>query len=294
MSKPYYQLVSYRLLRLLRREVAIRVGSGILRVPTASIESLALMYWNLSWKTEIIRAVLARRSGAFLDVGVNVGMTLLDFLTAEHSSARYIGFEPNPKCVSYLRDVIRRNELHDCTLVPAGLADRDALLKLYLAPGQDADSAASIIQSLRPTGTFETMWVPCFRFDALRESLGVEQIALIKIDVEGAELEVLRGMANSIQETNPYILCEVLHADAHADEAAHRSRNGALRDLLHAMGYAIWNIEKSPGGAVVRLERIEAFPFKRWTRQNSEECDYLFVPRGAEAELENFGFRLTP
>ncbi len=294
MSKPYYQRVSYRLLRLLLREVAIRVGNGTLRVPTASIESLALMHWNSSWKTEIIRAVLAQRSGAFLDVGVNVGMTLLDFLTTGQSPGRYIGFEPNPKCVSYLRAVLRRNGLHDCTLVPAGLADSDALLKLHLTPGQDADSAASIVQSLRPAGTFETMWVPCFRFDGLRESLGVEHIALIKIDVEGAELEVLRGMGNSIKETNPFILCEVLHADAHADEAAHRLRNGALQDLLHAMGYAIWNVEKSADGAVVGLARTDAFFFKRWTRQNSEECDYLFVPRGAEAEMESFGFKLTP
>ena len=170
--------------------------------------------------------------------------------------------------------------------MPAALADRDTLLKLHLLPGRDADSAATVIQSLRPHETFETQWVPCFRFDRLRESLAVDQIALVKIDVEGAELKVLNGMTQTIEAASPFILCEVLNADAYVDENAYRARTVALRDLVHAMRYTIWHIYKASNGTVSRLAPIEMFPFKRWALKTSEECDYLFV-------LVNLGFSLA-
>ena len=294
MSRPYYQRVPYRLLKLFRREVKIQVGRRCLRVPIAPIESLAvsLLATKLEGRGQS-GAVMSKRPGAVLEVGANVGTTLLDYLAGGHSPAGYFGFEPNPRCVSFLGDFVRRNGLGDCTLVPAGLADRDALLKLHLLPGRDADSAATVVQSLRPQETFETQWVPCFRFDALRPTLAVDHIALVKIDVEGAELEVLRGMRQDIEQTKPFILCEVLLADAHVDESAYRARTVALRDLVHAIGFAIWHIEKAPDGAVSRLARIETFPFKRWTHQTAEECDYLFVPTSGEAEMTNLGFNLT-
>ena len=96
MSRPYYQRVPYRLLRLVQSEVKLRLGARTVDVPTTPIESLAFLYWEPSWKAEIIRAVLAKRPGVFLDVGANVGTTLLDYLACDHPPASYVGFEPNP------------------------------------------------------------------------------------------------------------------------------------------------------------------------------------------------------
>jgi len=48
--------------------------------------------------------------------------------------------------------------------------------------------------------------VPCFTFDEVRKSMKLETVNFIKIDVEGAELEAVTGMINSINECKPVIL----------------------------------------------------------------------------------------
>lgn len=268
------------------------LGERCLTVPTAQLPSLAFLFCERSWKTELIKLFLARRKGAFLDVGANVGTTLLDFLTTGQPVSRYVGFEPNPRCVGYMNDVIKRNDLGACTIAPVGLSDAHQLMKLHLLPNRQMDSAGTLMASLRPNEAFETVWVPCFRFDDLREALGIKEIALIKVDVEGAELEALRGMSESIASAKPIILCEVLYADQHAAECLYTKRLDLLRDLIHSLGYAIWHIEKTTSGAVESLTKFASFPFRRWTPETSEESDYVFIPSAEEALLENLGFKM--
>src|ERR1700682_1074969 len=67
-------------------------------------------FWKRSWKTEVIGRLASSDRGTFLDVGVNVGQTLLD-VCVTNPSARYLGFEPNISNVFYLREMIRANSL---------------------------------------------------------------------------------------------------------------------------------------------------------------------------------------
>jgi FkbM family methyltransferase len=293
MSKPYYQRVPYRLLRRLQREVKLQVGPRRLAVPTAPVESLAYLYWRPGWKTQLIEALLREQAGVFIDVGANVGTTMLDFLAVAPPAMRYLGFEPNPHCVAFLQGIIERNKLAPCSLSPVGLADSHAVAKLHLLPARPADSAATMLDSLRPQETFETIEIPIRRFDALRESLGVADIALVKIDVEGAELEVLRGMAESLAAEKPPVLCEVLHADAHVDEMVYRARTDELARQIHALDYEIWHIAKTADGRVSALTHCVELPFRRWTPETAEECDYLLVNSARDTGLERLGFPLN-
>ncbi|MDH8249875.1 FkbM family methyltransferase, partial [Klebsiella pneumoniae] len=68
----------------------------------------------------------------------------------------------------------------------------------------------------------------CYRFDDIRAALQIGKIGLLKIDVEGAELPVLRGMEASIVKDRPWILCEVLHRDFRAEASDHQLRLDAL------------------------------------------------------------------
>jgi hypothetical protein len=133
---------------------------------------------------------------------------------------------------------------------------------------------------------FDTDIIPCFRFDEIRQDLALGKVAFVKVDVEGAELETLTGMEGSIQECRPLVLCEVLFTDSKADLLAKNLRNTKLMRFLANMSYKVFQIIKSAGVAhIVDAKKLQEFPSAYWTMENSELCDYLFVPEEKERDI---------
>jgi FkbM family methyltransferase len=222
---------------------------------------------------------LGQRPGALLDIGANVGQTLFDFL-ATGAKSRYIGFEPNARCSAYLSRLIQRNGLTQATLAPVALGDSAALLQLHSFSTSDTDSSAFIHSFVRPKCETRGEYIPCLRFDDIAGSLGIDRIALCKIDVEGFELEALRGMRATLQTHRPPILCEVLDADAAAGLGLHAERIDQLQALLSGTDYLIYQINKTAGGRLAGIEPVPTLPKRRRSKAAEDDCDYLFAHRG--------------
>lgn len=237
----------------------------------------AMMAWGADWKTATVAAILNHRQGTLIDVGANVGQTLLDFLAAPRRSA-YLGFEPNLTCYQHLAAFISANRLSQCRVVPVALGDRNGIGELYRLGG-DTDAGATMRDTLRPRG--DVLADPCcvFRLDDLGELLGETEIALIKIDTEGTELEVLRGAEQTIRRTRPWILCEVLHRDELADPESYSQRCDELMRLVSDFDYRVQRIVQSAtGSSVAGLEQVDQFPNQAWDEESIRSCDYIFVP----------------
>ncbi|WP_421864331.1 FkbM family methyltransferase [Parvibaculum sp.] len=263
----------------------VRAGSRSLSIPGGTPAGARLLRdWSPNWKTSVIGHFLGRRSGAFIDIGTNIGQTLLDFYEAKGPQSRYIGFEPNPSCVEMMNAIISGNRLEDATMVPVGLSGRDGLMKIYVGNTDPTDQGGTFMESLRPAKQLNSFWVPCFRFDAVLEDLGMGagDLAFIKIDVEGAELHVLEGMKETLAAGQVPVLCEVLHRDPQADEAAYRERVTAIAELVRAQDYRIHRILRSAAQKIEGLEEVADFPQKVWDATSGRECDYLFLPAGYE------------
>jgi FkbM family methyltransferase len=257
----------------------LQMSWGDIFIPADQAAMAELVAWQPDWKTEIITKLLAVRAGAFVDVGANCGQTLLDYFAAA-STASYVGFEPNHHCVCVLNDIIRANARSDCLLIPAGLSDENGLRRLLLDKNSNTDSSASLDAELRPDRDCDVQFVACYKFDDIRPQIGIGDISLMKVDVEGAELSALRGMRAALRENGPWILCEVLHRDSKASETSHRVRMNDLMSFIAEMGYICLNIQKSADGcSVLGLVTMAQFPNKIWTWDNASECDYIFVPR---------------
>jgi len=260
-----------------------KLAGGTLTVhPFASDAPMrAMMEWKAHWKTRAIAAILARRSGTFIDVGANVGQSLLDFLSSSHRSA-YLGFEPNLTCYQHLATFIAENCLDNCKVVPAGLGDRNGIATLYRLAG-DVDSGGTMLKELRPRT--KVMSDPCciFKLDDLPELLPEPEIALIKIDAEGSELAVLRGMEMTVRRAQPWLLCEVLHRDDLAEAAPYHRRCAELMRLLRELGYGVQRAVHDDA-QIVELEGVSEFPDKLWTDESIRLCDYLFVPNSDLAQ----------
>lgn len=269
------------------RHAALRTHvprTGIrVRALAADAPVRSLIAWRPTWKTRVITTILRHRRGAFIDVGVNVGQTLLDYLQAPVRSL-YVGFEPNPVCFQHLRELVALNALEDCTVYPAALSDRTGVETLHLFGG-DTDPGASLLPNLRPDRETQSLPVCVYRFDELPDVLSHNEIALVKIDVEGAELKVLRGMERTIATKSPWILCEVLHRDERADPELFESRCDALIQLVDKLGYKAHRIiQDESGSEIAGLRAVHAFPSKVWDEHSSLECEYMLVPaRESEA-----------
>jgi hypothetical protein len=121
--------------------------------------------------------------------------------------------------------------------------------------------------------------------DEALASLNIERVAAIKIDVEGAELEVVRGLTRTIDRWRPAIVCEILptYSGAGADgrRAFRQPRIDALLDILRLYDYRLFRLP--PGGGAMPLQTIEP-------HSDNTLTNYAFVPSPLAADL---GFDLS-
>lgn len=249
-------------------------------------ENVGLIFWQPNWKSQIIARVLKHRPGLFIDVGVNVGQTLLDYHAAPLRNG-YLGFEPNPRCVQRVDDIISASQVADCEIVPAGLADQSGVISLYVNPQDKTDACATVVKDLRPGFITQAIYVPAFRFDDESDKIVKGRfISLVKIDVEGGELGVITGMAQTLRDQKPWIICEVLHRAPSADPDVQRASNAELMRALTAVNYKVFRIEKDEGEReIAGFTPMDEFPNWIFEREkNGHLCDYLFVPDGTDPQ----------
>lgn len=257
---------------------------GLVIPSSASAAPLrAMLAWQPDWKTAAIGDILRLRPGMLIDVGANVGQTLLDFLSAPVHST-YVGFEPNPVCHGHLSKFISTNRLDRCLVVPAALGERNGIAQLY-SYGGDVDSGATTVSGLRPRLKSMGASIAMLRLDDIVQDLPDSDIALVKIDVEGGELAVLRGMEKTIRESKPWLLCEVLHRDVSAEPESFVQRCQDLTRFVADVDYRVLRmVHRGADGGIVRLDDVVAFPALEWDDETSPfACDYLFVPKGEVA-----------
>jgi FkbM family methyltransferase len=196
------------------------------------------------WLDETLARLFRLHKGAFLDVGVNVGQTLLK-AKALDPARRYYGFEPNPRCCQYVEQLIRANRLAACAVIPAGLSSYSGLAVLQMTKNTDLDSCASVVPGHWPDDSdLDTRYVTVLHGDVAVETIGIAEIAAIKIDVEGGELDVLRGLERTLRAHQPYLVFEILPV---VDVASNYGRlrivrRRALLDLLAMLGYRLYRV----------------------------------------------------
>jgi len=175
----------------------------------------------------------------FVDVGANVGQSAISFLM-NCPSGRVISFEPNLLYKPVLEGVRKllgesRFEFHMC-----GLSDVDSELELYVPT---VDGVPYMQEASLTLTQFEKPWVSdrlksygtkieiipvCARFK-ISDDL-IVHADVVKIDAEGAEMSVLRGMPKLIENSSPIFLIE-------------NNDWSAVTDYLKAFGYGVYQYD---------------------------------------------------
>lgn len=276
----FYSRIPTRVRGLLDVNVGERFGPHDVVFPMSRGGGLLVSQLG-AWKIQLFALLSELRSGTFVDVGVNLGQTLLEMRLAGLQD-RFVGFEPNPSCVPYAERLAHANGITDFMIVPTGLAAESGVCRFYRRDGigDESDAAASLIENLRPGRALKAFCVSVHPFDSVRDAAGIDRVGIIKIDVEGAESQVVAGMRGTLRTDRPIIVCEVLTTDRNASLAESDTRNANLLETLGDADYAVARIDKSPDeSALLGFTPIESFPSRYWTPEEAHLCDYVFYPR---------------
>ncbi len=161
-------------------------------------------YWE-SWLTVFCARVLQPGMIAF-DVGANLGYYTLLFANRVGPAGRVIAIEPNPETFELLTETVGFNGYGSMTsLICAAAAARSGdVAELFVPLGEPKNATIAFRANNRPSEL--TASVPTISVDELAKSL--DRVDFVKIDVEGAEQQVLDGMAATIERYKPTIVLE--------------------------------------------------------------------------------------
>ena len=188
--------------RLVRKPITVSLFNGqrFRAYPDCPVSS-GVLYTRIPNSRNIIFLRKHLLGGTLIDVGANVGsVTLLLADTIEHA----ILFEPNPVAAARARENLARNKL-DFKVYEVALSDSNGEIRFECNGGVDV--GARVVGNA-PSHRRSTFVVPCITFDEFLRQHGDPEFAvsLVKIDVEGHENSVLRGMRQFLAEKRPPLL----------------------------------------------------------------------------------------
>lgn len=147
------------------------------------------------------RDFIPRSGWTVVDVGAYIGLYTIFASYSVGAKGQVISFEPNPLAYYWLKQNIELNRLRNVEVYPVALGSNCGHTTLNIALDENMESS-SIISSHVEGTIIKEVKVPILTFDKFVKLRGINKVDLMKIDVEGYELEVLKGcekvLSNSI------------------------------------------------------------------------------------------------
>lgn len=155
-------------------------------------------------ETELIKNLI-QKGNVVLDIGANIGYYTLMFAKLVGKEGKVYSFEPGLENFSVVQKNVLTNQLQNVILEKVAISDSSKETKLYLSEGPGGHR---IYQSNYCTKNFDIVNTTTLD-DYFKDKSIIEKISFVKIDVEGAELGVLRGMISLLKNENIKILAEL-------------------------------------------------------------------------------------
>ena len=195
----FYLKIFYREGEILTIQEGELRGKAWIRFMQTYCESYVRGDYELPVQTALAKYL--RPNMVFYDVGANGGFFSLLGASLVGRGGRVVAFEPHPTIVKLLKKQVRINNMHQVDVVAAAVSDKAGSAKF-------ADGAASDMNSLVNADKADrTIWVKTTTLDEETKRRPLPD--MLKIDVEGAEIDVLRGAYQLLRTKKPILLVEI-------------------------------------------------------------------------------------
>ena len=211
-------------------QMEVGLGRGLTFDPGPSNRSYA------SGDNELpIQEALAARMKAgdvFYDIGANVGFFSVLGARLVGTSGFVYAFEPVPENATYVRRNLDLNKFTHCEVIEQAVSARSGSEQLWVA---EYSGGAALATAARPPDAKTRIDVDVVSIDDFVFEQHARPPAVVKIDVEGAEIAVLRGMSRVLREVRPVVIYEIDDEQIGAFTAKYRVCEAFLRELDYSV-----------------------------------------------------------
>jgi FkbM family methyltransferase len=199
--------------------------------------------WHGDLEPEVQRRLgeLVRPGWVVWDVGASLGFFTLVLARLVGPAGQVVAFEPDPHAAGRLERHARANGFATITIKPVAVWSTPGPLPFGIAADDHGRVHARV-------GEVDER-VEAVTLDGALAELGPPR--LVKIDVEGAEGEVLDGAAELLERHGPIVLCEV-----HLERGLAADRLGRVREILEGHGYGVEQLDPGEDPTHVLARRV--------------------------------------
>jgi len=242
-------------------------GSVVLLDPRSRTE--AYPYWNGEYEVELVEFLKAcvRPGDTVFDVGANVGLIAIPL--ARHLSTvggSLVGFEPIPSNFRRLQSAIELNELTNVRIFNVALGDHEGTVDLFLENDFGASTGNAVLACENDgERRHQRFSVKLWTLDNFAQAERLDSCSLMKLDIEGAEIMLLRGAQAFIQKHRP-----VIYGEFHAQ-------------LIKKFGYSFLDVAAMTNSWGYRIfgfeRRANSLRLKELLEPKVGMGDCLFIPK---------------
>jgi FkbM family methyltransferase len=192
-----------------------------------------------AWQPRVWQSIADGLSAGavFLDVGAHIGYDTLKGSVKVGQAGTVIAFEPNPRTLEQLRANIAASHASNVIVEPIACTDSEQMLTLYDSTPEGNSGASSL--SLANADELKRGSLPSYSvqgrpIDHVITELHVQRVDEIKVDVEGAEFLVLRGLRETLERYHPRVVVEVLRSQLASMNASPEDLIAFMKDLGYA------------------------------------------------------------
>lgn len=201
-----------------------------------SYHFLAHGYYD--WRNWAVARALCKDGGTIIEIGANAGSETVAFADIVGSKGKVYAFEPLPENLAALNNNITLNGFENVIVLPFAASDQCGQV-FFKRPPLEYTGIGHIVSS--PEVSQESIIeVQTVTLDSWLTTKQLTEVKVLFVDVEGAEISVLRGSKSLIATFRPFI---VLEADNN-----HQKRFGSTLEILYSEisshGYQVFPISR--------------------------------------------------
>lgn len=191
-------------LRLIPKDAVVPILQGPARGMRWIVGAQNHGIWLGSYeaKKQLALAAVLKAGDVFYDIGANVGFYSLLGSRRVGKDGRVVAFEPLPQNLNVLRRHLSLNHLSNVTAINSAVSDRRGTAQFSVT-----DPSSS---HLSPTGNLR---VAVTTLDSVAEEYGLRPPQVVKVDVEGAEIDLIRGGLRCLVQSRPILFIAIHSGD---------------------------------------------------------------------------------
>jgi len=177
-----------------------------------------------------------------IDVGANIGDMTLNFAKIAGDNGLVIAFEPFPPMFSKLTQNIALNSFKNIVTQNLGLANATSVLEM-----EEPSEGNPGMNRITSNSSKNTTQISVVRLDDFLKKSNIQEIHIIKIDVEGYEHEVLKGAQEILTHQRPLLFIEL-------DDANLRDQGSSAQQLIQLLESLNYKMVKATNNSVITSE----------------------------------------